>query len=126
MAVLTLAFGIGASTSIFSVVNSVLLKPLSYKDPEQLVMVHERIPELVKERIPLPAPDVVQINREARTLDGVAGFLTDRRDLLGAGEGARIRVSRVTANLFPLLCIGRNSAVRSRAPRTLRSRDWRC
>src|SRR5262249_46009851 len=103
IALLTLALGIGANTSIFSVVNTVLLKPLPYRDPDRLVLLMERIPKLIPDPIPLPAPDVLEFRRQNQTFEDVAGFRTERHDLSGITAGRRVIVGRLTANLIPLL-----------------------
>jgi putative ABC transport system permease protein len=103
VALLTLALGIGANTSIFSVVNTILLKPLPYRDPERLVLLMERIPKLIPDPIPLPAPDVLEFRRQNHTFEDVAGFRTERHDLSGITAGRRVIVGRLTANLIPLL-----------------------
>ena len=103
VALLTLALGIGANTSIFSVVNTVLLKPLPYRDPGRLVLIMERIPKLLPDPIPLPAPDILEFRRQNRTFEDIAGFRTERHDLSGVATGRRVVIGRLTANLIPML-----------------------
>jgi predicted permease len=103
VAVVTLALGIGANTAIFSVVNAVLIRPLPYKDPGQLVLVMERLPTITPKPIPLPAPDVVEFQRENRTFQNVAGFQSIHMELSGGEQPQRISAARVSSTLFPLL-----------------------
>jgi hypothetical protein len=57
VAVLTLALAIGANTAVLSLVNALLIRPLPYKAPENLVLLWERFPTQGLERIPVSAPE---------------------------------------------------------------------
>jgi len=103
VAVMTLALGMGANTAIFSVVDAILLRPLPYKDPEQLVLVQERIPNVLPDPVALPAPDVLTFGRESHVFSGLGAFQNDQYDLTGDGPPERVVAARVTASLFPLL-----------------------
>jgi predicted permease len=103
VAVIALAIGIGANTSIFSVVNAILLRPLPYSNPGQLVLIQERIPKLGQGYMPVSAPDVLDFQKQTRALAGVAGFENGEMNASGSGEPLRIKTARVTANLFPIL-----------------------
>ncbi|HXN65266.1 MAG TPA: ABC transporter permease [Candidatus Acidoferrales bacterium] len=103
VAVLTLALGIGANTVIFTVVNAVVLHPLPYKDSERLVVVRERIPEFGKGSISMPPVDVQEMQAKNAVFADSAAFETIDLDLSSDMQVARVRASRVTASLFPLL-----------------------
>ena len=60
IAVLTLALGIGATTAIFSVVNTLLLSPLPFADSNRIVLLRESIPKLIPGNMPVSAPDVAK------------------------------------------------------------------
>src|SRR5579859_7705154 len=81
-AILTLAIGIGANTAIFSLVNSVLLRPLSYKDPQQLYLIREIVPQWAKS-----APFGCESARLSNLAEAMSLFRTNchrRRDGCGS------------------------------------------
>jgi predicted permease len=104
VAILTLTLGIGGVVAVFSVVNAVLLRPLPFHNPSQLVRIHEGVEH---EFLPgdLPAPDVIRVARENRTFSSVAGFVAAHYEVNGAGGPFEARAERVTASLFPTLGI---------------------
>jgi len=103
IALITLALGIGANTAIFSVVNAVLLRPLSFQDPERLVIVWEDATFAGFPRnTPAPANYVDWKNQNQSFADMAASHQTSF-NLTGDGEPERVSAYSVTANFFPLL-----------------------
>jgi len=101
VAVLTLALGIGANTAIFSVVNGVLLNPLPYPEPNQLVTLHESKPNF-------PYGSISYLNfrdwqKENHTFSSIAVARGYGFTLTGAGEPERVRAEFVSSDFFPLL-----------------------
>src|SRR3989442_8215053 len=72
VAVLTLALGIGANTAIFSVINGVLLRPLPYPEPDQLVTLWERSPQRGIEQERVSGPDYLDWRSQNSTLSEMA------------------------------------------------------
>ncbi len=103
VAIIALALGIGANTAIFSVVNTVLLRPLPYKDPERLVMVWEDASKHGYPRDTPTAANFVDWRNQNTVFEGMAAILPQSFNLTGAGEPERLRGRAVSASLFPLL-----------------------
>jgi putative ABC transport system permease protein len=103
IAVLALALGIGANTAIFSVVNGLLLRPLPYKNPGQLVVIWENATHLgFPKNTPSPA-NFLDWQKQATVFDGMGAFAERTFNLTGVGEPERLEGRRVSANLFSLL-----------------------
>jgi putative ABC transport system permease protein len=100
--ILTLALGIGATTAIFSTVYAVLLQPLPYRDPHQLVEVLKKNLSRGWRNNPISAVEVIAW-RQAKVLDGLAAF-TGASCVLTGGAGAEEDPCEVAeSRLFPLL-----------------------
>jgi putative ABC transport system permease protein len=100
--VLTLALGIGATTAIFTVVNAVLLRPLPYPHPEELVYVQQvlggfGVNPFVWNR------EFVAWRNQSRTLRPIAAYMYDWFNLTGGGEPERVVSGIASASFFPLL-----------------------
>jgi predicted permease len=103
VAIAVLAIGIGANTAIFSVVESVLLRPLSFRDPERLVMLWEKIPNFNQSNIPVPVSHYLDFRSRTHSFEDVAAFDHLNFNLSGPQTPKRIFASRVSPNMFPML-----------------------
>jgi predicted permease len=103
VAVLTLALGIGAVTSIFSLVNGVLLRPLPYAEPDRLAYVTEAFPKMGMTGLPFSPPDLLALQSLSRSFSGMGAFSSEERELSGIEQPERIQTADVSANLFALL-----------------------
>ena len=99
--VLTLALGIGANSAVFSVVHSVLLRPLPYSEPGRLVNIHGRYPDFGRTSTSLP--DFQDLRSGTRSFEQMAARHGAAFVLTGEGEPERVVADRVTANFFPTL-----------------------
>ncbi|MGE5204780.1 MAG: ADOP family duplicated permease [Chlamydiota bacterium] len=105
VAVLTLALGIGANASLFSVVNTVLLRPLPFKNPSRLMMLYEGLPQIGSPKIPFSTPDFTMVRRGQKSFESVGAVQDKEFELSGHGEPDRIIGARVSASIFPMLGI---------------------
>jgi predicted permease len=96
--VLTLALGIGANAALFSVVNGVLLKPLPFPQPEQLITIDQSKPNF--EHGAIPYPNFLDMQRENQTLSSMAISRNSRFTLLGQGEPERVNARMISADYF--------------------------
>jgi putative ABC transport system permease protein len=103
VAVITLALGIGANTAIFSVVNTVLLRPLPYRNPDRLVMLWQSYPQAGFDRLGASPPEYLDYRNRNQVFTGVAGYSDLSFNLTGVAQPDRIKAARVTGNLFQVL-----------------------
>jgi predicted permease len=103
VAVCSLALGIGANTAIFSVVNGVLLNPLPYPQPDQLVTFHQSKPNF--ETGAIPYPNFRDLQKENQTFSSMAIARGSNFSLIGAGEAERVTGRLVSADFFTVFGI---------------------
>ena len=103
IALITLAVAVGANTVIFSVVNGVLLKPLSYPNPDRLIAVDHSSQQMGFKKMGI-APSIYFVYREQNTtLADIGAYDDDELDVTGAGAPEHVRVLDVTDGTLPLL-----------------------
>jgi putative ABC transport system permease protein len=103
LAIVILGLGIGSSTTIFSAINAVLIRPLPYADPDQLVVLGETNRGDSRGPAGTSAPTFSDWARLNRTLTGISGYRPWGFDLTGQGDPERLVGARVSPNHFSLL-----------------------
>jgi putative ABC transport system permease protein len=99
VAILTLALGIGACTAIFSVVNTVLLRPLDYPDPDRLVIIREtQLPKFPE--FSVSPPNFLDWQKQAKSYEHLAATTGASLNLTGEGEPQRLIGVKATAHYF--------------------------
>lgn len=99
-AVVTLALGIGANSGVFSVVNGIILKPLPYNDPDQLVMIYAARPDRGWSRGSMSQPDLRSVQAEARSIQAAAGYVATELTLTGLGAAESVPGAQLTDGLL--------------------------
>jgi len=103
LAVITLALGIGATVTMFSVADAVLIRPVAYRDPDRLVQIWG---QNLARNIPfhnVGYPDVAIWRQEARSFETLAAVAGASASLAGRGDPEMVRVTRANAELLPML-----------------------
>src|SRR5215467_6898152 len=101
VAVLTLALGIGANVAIFSVVNTVLLRPFAFSQPDRLVWISSQLP--TNPRAPFSLPEFCDYRDQNTLFHALAAVGSYNGNLVDSGEPERIQGLRLSANIFQLL-----------------------
>jgi len=106
VAVLTLAIGIGGTTTIFSAIDALLLRPLPYPEQDRLVALSNKYPRFPRDRGEVSATDVAHWRADNQMFEQIE--FVSRPDMVAmssAGFAERVGVQHVSARLFPLLGI---------------------
>jgi predicted permease len=110
IAILTLALGIGANTALFSVVNGVLLNPLPFPNPDQLVAVYSRTSSFGQSSITYP--NFLDWHKDNKSFSSLGASRSEDYNLTGAGEPERLHGHMISADFFSALgvsfALGRN------------------
>lgn len=103
-AILTIALGIGATTAIFSVVNTVLLRPLPYAEPDRLVLIQNDLSARNVIDFPIAPADFNDIREQGTLFESVAGIVTFRQAFTAEGaDPIQIKAAGVTTNFLATL-----------------------
>jgi putative ABC transport system permease protein len=103
-AVLMLAFGIGATTAIFSIVDGVLLRPLPFTNPERLVAVGDQLQGVdLNDNPVVTVPDIIAYTHDTHSFESIGGYTFAAYELSGNGEPAQVNASRLSGGVFSAL-----------------------
>src|ERR1041385_1064830 len=103
VALLTLAFGIGANTAIFSVVNAVVLRPLPFPKPEQIVIIRDDLTGRQVEDVGLSVDELKDLQERSGAFEQVSAVWPVDANLTGSARPERIELLAVSPNYFALL-----------------------
>ncbi len=103
VAVITLTLGIGANTAIFTVANSLLLRPLPYRDPGGLVLVFSETSFQKDQSLPFSYLRFRMMNEQGHSFSGLAAFTNETFNLTGGGDPEQVSSARVSWNFFDVL-----------------------
>src|SRR5216117_3963619 len=103
IAVVTVALAIGATTAVLSLVNGLLVRPLPYREPQQLVLLLQHFKSQNLERIPVSPPEFLDYETRARSFEKLGAFGYTDFNLAGEDRPERIAGATVTAGVLPLL-----------------------
>jgi len=101
IAILTLALGIGANTALFSVVNGVLLNPLPFANPDELVAVYTKSPNFQESSIAYP--NFLDWQKDSQSFASLCAFRSDDFNMTGSGEPERVHIHMISAEFFSAL-----------------------
>ena len=107
-AVLMLAFGIGATTAIFSIVEAVLLRPLPFPDSDRLMVLSDRLAGVNlggNNEVGVTVPDIRAYTRETHGFSALGGYQGAGFELSGNGEPAQVSAARMTGGAFSALAV---------------------
>lgn len=100
---LTLGLGIGANSAIFSVVNGVVLQPLQYDDPDELVQVSSAFPTMGFDEFWVSPPEYFELGERARSFAALGGYRQTQANVGGGDRPERVVSTIATASLFDVL-----------------------
>ena len=101
VAVIALALGIGANTAMFSIVNTVLLRPLPYAEPDRLVQLYTSMPQFREASVSYP--NFLDWQQRSRSFDSMAAYRGDTFNLTGEVTPERLRGEMASADIFVTL-----------------------
>src|SRR6476661_10268092 len=99
--ILALALGIGANTAIFSVLNAVVLRPLPFDHPDELLFLNERSPVL--DEISISYPNFTDWRNQNHVFEKIGVYNRGSYNLTGVGDAERITTAQISADLFAAL-----------------------
>jgi predicted permease len=121
VAIVSLALGIGANTTIFSVANAALYRPLPFDDPDRLVVIHEQNTKRESQRVPTLST-MIEWQEQAQSFERIEGIVLSAETYTVSGDGPaeRVRMQFLTPGAFSLLGIkparGRDFTVADAVP----------